>query len=224
MQWKLLLADYSERKEDLMEVGHIHWLGHASFRVDDEGKSIYVDPWKLLQNAPKADIIFITHSHYDHFSPDDIAKIRTADTVIVCPEDVANQVKGNVRKAAPGQSLDVEGLSVKAIPAYNLGKKFHPKESQWIGYLIKLSNGTSIYHAGDTDFAPEMRTLRVDIALLPCGGTYTMDGKEAAQAANTFKPKLLIPMHFGDIVGSVKDAETVKSLFKGDTLIKKPER
>lgn len=207
-----------------MELGNIHWLGHASFRVDDGGKTIYIDPWKLPDNAPKANVIFITHSHYDHFSADDIAKIQTANTVIVCPEDVADQVKGIVRKVTPGQTLDVEGLQVTTVASYNLAKQFHPKSSRWIGYIIKLSNGTSVYHAGDTDFTPEMRTLKADIALLPCGGTYTMDAKEAAQAANTFKPTLLIPMHFGDIVGSVKDAETVKTLFKGDTLIKKPER
>lgn len=207
-----------------MELGNIHWLGHASFRVDDAGKMIYIDPWKLPDDAPKANVIFITHSHYDHFSADDIAKIRTANTVIVCPEDVADQVKGNVRRVTPGQTLDVEGLKVTTVASYNLAKQFHPKSSQWVGYIIKLSSGTSVYHAGDTDFTPEMRTLKADIALLPCGGTYTMDAKEAAQAANTFKPTLLIPMHFGDIVGSVKDAETVKTLFTGDTLIKKPER
>lgn len=207
-----------------MEVGNIHWLGHASFRVDDKGKTIYIDPWKLPHDVPKADFIFITHSHYDHFSADDIARIRTADTVIVCTDDVANKVKGNVRKVAPGQSLDVDGLTVTTVAAYNLSKDFHPKSNHWIGYILKLSDETTLYHAGDTDFTPEMRTLKIDIALLPCGGTYTMDSKEAAKAANTFKPKLLIPMHFGDIVGSVKDAEALKSLFKGDTLIKKPER
>ncbi len=207
-----------------MEVGNIHWLGHASFRVDDKGKTIYIDPWKLPHNVPKADFIFITHSHYDHFSADDIARIRTADTVIVCTDDVADKVKGNVRKVAPGQSLDVDGLTVTTVAAYNLGKDFHPKSNHWIGYILKLSDGTTLYHAGDTDFTPEMRTLKIDIALLPCGGTYTMGSKEAAKAANTLKPKLLIPMHFGDIVGSVKDAEALKSLFKGDTLIKKPER
>ncbi|HEY4644171.1 MAG TPA: MBL fold metallo-hydrolase [Bacteroidota bacterium] len=207
-----------------MDVGQVHWLGHASFRVDDKGKTIYIDPWKLPQNPPKADIILITHSHYDHFSVDDIAKVRTAKTVVVCTEDVAEQLAGKVKIVAPGQTIDVEGVNVSTVASYNLAKDFHPKSNRWVGYIVKLSDATTVYHAGDTDFTPEMRTVKADIALLPCGGTYTMDAKEAAQAANTFRPKLLIPMHFGDIVGSVKDAEAVKSLHTGDTLIKKPER
>jgi L-ascorbate metabolism protein UlaG (beta-lactamase superfamily) len=110
------------------------------------------------------------------------------------------------------------------VPAYNLDKKFHPKGNNWVGYIITLSNGQKIYHAGDTDFIPEMRKVITDIALLPCGGTYTMTAQQAAEAANIFKPKVLIPMHWGEVVGSKADAEEVKKLFKGETVILKPER
>jgi L-ascorbate metabolism protein UlaG (beta-lactamase superfamily) len=113
---------------------------------------------------------------------------------------------------------------VTTVPAYNLDKKFHPKENKWVGYIITLSNGQKIYHAGDTDFIPEMRDIMTDIAMLPCGGTYTMTAAQAAEAANAFKPKLLIPMHYGSIVGSPADADTVKKLFKGETVIMMPER
>jgi L-ascorbate metabolism protein UlaG (beta-lactamase superfamily) len=115
-------------------------------------------------------------------------------------------------------------LKVTTVPAYNLDKKFHPKENKWVGYIITLSNGQKIYHAGDTDFVPEMREIITDIALLPCGGTYTMTAKQAADAANSFKPKVLIPMHFGEGLGTVKAGEEVKKLFNGETIIKIQEK
>jgi len=203
---------------------HIHWLGHASFRIEDGAQQIYIDPWKLPENSPKADIIFITHAHYDHFSQEDIARIRKETTVFFAPKDVAPQMKGNVVAVAPGQTYTHGEMKVKTVHAYNIGKKFHPKEHNWVGYIISLSNGQSIYHSGDTDFTPEMRNVVADIALPPCGATYTMSGKEAGDAANTFKPQAVIPMHWGDIVGSLADAEEVKKIFKGETIIKVPER
>ncbi|MBI3788451.1 MAG: MBL fold metallo-hydrolase [Ignavibacteriales bacterium] len=203
---------------------HIHWLGHASFRIEDGATQIYIDPWKLPPGLPKADIVFVTHAHYDHFSIEDIAKIKKDGTAFFVPKDVAYQLKGTVISVAPGQSYNVGDLKIKTIAAYNIGKQFHPKQNNWVGYIISLSTEQKIYHSGDTDSTPEMRTVVTDFALLPCGGTYTMSGKEAGEAANIFKPHTVIPMHWGDIVGTQEEAEEVKKTFKGETIIKKPER
>lgn len=207
-----------------METKHIHWLGHASFRIEDDSVQIYIDPFKLSENLPKADYIFITHAHYDHFSLEDIAKIQKANTVIIAPNDVSSKIGTGVISVTPGKNYSIGKLKVETVPAYNLNKKFHPRGNNWVGYIITLSHGEKIYHAGDTDNIPEMRTVVADIALLPCGGTYTMTGREAAEAANAFKPKILIPMHWGDIVGTQKDAEQVKKGFAGETVIENREQ
>ena len=207
-----------------METNNIHWFGQSAFRIEDETMQIYIDPYKLPANLPKADIIFITHAHFDHFSMEDIAKIRTEHTIIVAPKDVASKFGDSAITVVPGKDYTIGKLKVTTVPAYNIDKKFHPKANGWVGYIITLSNGQKIYHAGDTDFIPEMRKIVTDIAMLPCGGTYTMTAKQAAEAANVFKPKLLIPMHYGSIVGSNADADTVKRLFKGETKIFVPER
>jgi L-ascorbate metabolism protein UlaG (beta-lactamase superfamily) len=207
-----------------METKHIHWLGHSAFRIEDGSTQIYIDPFKLPANLPKADIIFITHAHYDHFSAEDIAKIKKDGTIIVATKDVTSKIGKGTVTVVPGQNYTVGNLKVMTVPAYNLDKKFHPKGNNWVGYIITLSNGQKIYHAGDTDFIPEMRKVITDIALLPCGGTYTMTAQQAAEAANIFKPKVLIPMHWGEVVGSKADAEEVKKLYKGETVIMKPER
>ncbi|MGA3287241.1 MAG: MBL fold metallo-hydrolase [Bacteroidota bacterium] len=207
-----------------METKHIHWLGHSAFRIEDGSTQIYIDPFKLPANLPKADIIFITHAHYDHFSVEDIARIKKDGTIIVATKDVTSKIGKGTVTVVPGQNYTVGSLKVMTVPAYNLDKKFHPKGNNWVGYIITLLNGQKIYHAGDTDFIPEMWKVITDIALLPCGGTYTMTAQQAAEAANIFKPKILIPMHWGDIVGSKADAEEVKKLYKGETVILKPER
>jgi len=207
-----------------METNNIHWFGQSAFRIEDETLQIYIDPYKLPANLPKADIIFITHAHFDHFSMEDIAKIRTEHTIIVAPKDVASKFGDSAITVVPGKDYTIGKLKVTTVPAYNIDKKFHPKANGWVGYIITLSNGQKIYHAGDTDFIPEMREIVTDIAMLPCGGTYTMTAKQAAEAANVFKPKLLIPMHYGSVVGSNADADTVKRLFKGETIIFVPER
>jgi L-ascorbate metabolism protein UlaG (beta-lactamase superfamily) len=206
-----------------METNHIHWLGHSSFRIEDDSMQIYFDPFKLSANLPKADIIFITHAHYDHFSVEDIAKIQKEGTIIVATSDVTSKIGKGTVTVVPGKSYTIGNLIVNTVPAYNPDKKFHPKSKNWVGYIITLSNGQKIYHAGDTDSIPEMDTIKIDIALLPCGGTYTMTARQAAEVANIFKPKVLIPMHWGDIVGSKEDAEEVKKSFKGETIIKSPE-
>ncbi|MCI0706088.1 MAG: MBL fold metallo-hydrolase [Ignavibacteriae bacterium] len=207
-----------------MNHSHIHWLGHAAFRIEDGAKQIYIDPWKLPEGSPKADVVLITHAHYDHFSQEDIARIKKESTVYFAPKDVAYQLEGNVITVSPGQTYTLGEMKIKTVHAYNIGKQFHPKQSNWVGYILTLSNEQKIYHSGDTDITPEMRTVVADIALLPCGGTYTMNAKEAGDAANTFKPQAVIPMHWGDIVGAKADAEGVKKMFKGETIIKVPER
>jgi L-ascorbate metabolism protein UlaG (beta-lactamase superfamily) len=208
-----------------MSVDHIHWLGHATFRIDDGAVVIYIDPWKLPAGAPKADVILITHSHFDHYSVDDIAKIEKPTTVFVAPADVASKLAGkHVVTAAPGGSYQAGTMKLTAVPAYNTNKDFHPKANGWVGYIVTLSSGQRIYHTGDSDATPEMKAVQTDVAMMPCGGTYTMTAAEVATAANVFKPGILIPMHWGDIVGSRADADAVTKGFSGQTVIKPVER
>lgn len=203
-------------------VENIHWLGHDSFRLEGE-VTIYIDPWKLPPNSPKADIILITHEHYDHCSPEDVAKIQKADTVIVTIPAAARKLKGEVKTVKPWDKITVKGIEVEAVPAYNINKPFHPKEAGHVGFIVNLG-GKRIYHAGDTDFIPEMKGLKVDIALLPVSGTYVMTADEAARAADAIKPEVAIPMHYGEIVGSEKDAERFKELTSVQVVILKPGR
>ena len=191
---------------------NIFWLGHDSFRLKGE-KVVYIDPWKLAAGAEKADVILVTHDHHDHFSPDDIAKLSQADTVVVAPAAVAAKLGGKTIVAKPGDRLSAAGVAIEVVPAYNPNKKFHPKSAGYVGYIVTL-NGKRIYHAGDTDLIPEMTQIKVDIALLPVSGTYVMTPVEAAEAANTIKPALAIPMHYGDadVVGTRRDAEEFKRL------------
>lgn len=207
-----------------MKTDNIHWLGHDSFRIEDQGKQIYIDPWKLSPKALAADYILVTHSHYDHFSKDDINKIKTGHTKIIGSADVARQLGANAIAMQPNQEIEIDQLKILAVPAYNIGKKFHPRENKWIGFVITLSDGTRIYHAGDTDFIPEMKALEVDIALLPVSGTYVMTADEAIEAANAFRPSVVIPMHFGDIVGDQNDAKRFQAGFSGETVIKSIEK
>ncbi len=193
----------------------IEWLGHDSFRISDGSKVIYIDPWKLKGNQPKADLILFTHDHFDHFSKPDVEKLSKPDTVVVAPSSVTQQLSGNVRTARPNDSLTVSGVPVETVPAYNLdkgpepGKLFHPKEAGFVGYIVTLG-GKRIYHMGDTDNIPELSKVKADIALVPVSGTYVMTMEEAVDAVNRFKPGMAIPMHYGDIVGSRKDAEEFK--------------
>ncbi len=207
-----------------MNLDHIHWLGHATFRIEDGETQIYVDPWKLPAGSPRADVILITHAHFDHYSEEDIARIEQPATLFAAPPDVAARLKGRkVTSVRPGSSYAIGPLRVEATPAYNLDKDFHKKKEGWVGYVVTLSSGQRVYHSGDTDAIPEMDEIEADVAMLPCGGTYTMTAPEMAAAANRFKPSVLIPMHWGDIVGQPSDAETVARTFKGRTVIKAVE-
>ncbi|MEM4302686.1 MAG: MBL fold metallo-hydrolase [Candidatus Caldarchaeum sp.] len=208
----------------------ITWLGHDSFVIKKD-KTIYIDPYKITAGPP-ADMVLITHDHFDHLSLDDLKKIVTEKTTIVaaknCEHELRKLGKGIVKYVAAGDSLTLDNVSVKAVPAYNVnkfrepGKVFHPKEYGGVGYVITVDK-VSIYHAGDTDFIPEMKELKVDVALLPVSGTYVMTAAEAVEAANAIKPAVAIPMHYGAIVGSEKDAEEFKRLYKGETVILKKQ-
>lgn len=191
----------------------IEWLGHSSFRIN---KDIYIDPFQLSSTAP-AKLILITHSHYDHCSLEDIKKILAEKTVILAPADCISQLirfeKAVLKVAKLGDTFDINNIKIEAVPAYNINKQFHPKENEWLGYILTV-NGKRIYHAGDTDLIPEMDDIKADIALLPVGGRYTMNAKEAAEAAKKIKPKIAIPMHYEKIVGTKADAEKFKELLK----------
>jgi L-ascorbate metabolism protein UlaG (beta-lactamase superfamily) len=204
-------------------VENIFWLGHSSVKIGGE-KVVYIDPWKL-KGEEKADLILISHSHYDHLSPEDVKKIRKPETVILTTTDSAAKLSGDVRALRPGDVVDVGGIAVEAVPAYNTirmrspGVPFHPKEERWIGFIITLG-GKRIYYAGDSDVVPEMKAVKADIVIVPVGGTYTMNAQEAAELVNLIQPETAIPVHWGDIVGSVKDAEQFKTLCRVPVEIK----
>jgi L-ascorbate metabolism protein UlaG (beta-lactamase superfamily) len=199
----------------------IKWLGHDTFRID-AAKTIYIDPFKI-SSGPKADLILITHNHFDHCSPEDVAKIQQPSTVIVTEKDSAKKLSGDVRVLTPGDALQVDEIKVEAVPSYNLGKDFHPKNNGWLGFVFQVE-GIRIYHAGDTDFIPEMNALDVNIALLPVSGTYVMTAEQAVQCALALNPDLAIPMHYDSIVGSRQDALDFKNALKGkiDVLVLDP--
>jgi L-ascorbate metabolism protein UlaG (beta-lactamase superfamily) len=192
---------------------NIHWLGHDSFKIVGTKKTIYVDPFKLSQ-GDKADIVCVTHAHFDHCSPEDIAKLQTDQTVVVAPADSEAKIKGKVLVIHPGEKLEIDGVTIEAVPAYNTNKKYHPKASGWMGYIITL-DGVRIYHAGDTDRIPEMKDVQADVALVPVSGTYVMTADEAAEAVLDVKPAVAIPMHYGSIVGKEADAQRLAELLKG---------
>ena len=206
---------------------NVEVLCHSSIKINKE-KVIYIDPFKIDKNYNDADIIFITHDHYDHYSEDDIEKIKKNDTVIVAPEELLTKLlrKGfrqdYIITVTPDEQDMVEGIKFETVPAYNTDKQFHPKENEWIGYIIEL-NGYRYYIAGDTDITEENKKVKCDVAFVPVGGTYTMDFKEAAQLINIIKPKFAIPVHYGSVVGSKQDAtDFIKLLYptiKGINLI-----
>ncbi|MDD5613455.1 MAG: MBL fold metallo-hydrolase [Candidatus Omnitrophica bacterium] len=192
----------------------IQWLSHASFRINYKGLIIYIDPWQVKGLLP-ADIIFVTHGHFDHFSKEDIFRLLKDGTSLILPKgcELSDCKNCKITIVAAGDEKEVKGIRFKVVPAYNKDKSFHPKSSSCLGYIIRLGD-VYLYHAGDTDLIDEMDGLNVDIALLPVGGTYTMDAKEAALAAQILKAKVVIPMHFGS--GRDKDIMDLKSnLAKG---------
>jgi L-ascorbate metabolism protein UlaG (beta-lactamase superfamily) len=184
----------------------LQWLGHATFKICCDDAVIYIDPWKLTESPHDAALVLVSHGHHDHYSSKDIAKVWGAKTQLICSADVVQQ-EGKGQAMKPGQTTEAAGVRVTGVASYNLNKPYHPKEKNWLGFVIELG-GKRIYYAGDTDLTKEMKTLQnIDVALLPVGGTYTMNAEEAAEATKHIKPKMAVPYHWGDIVGSRADAD-----------------
>ncbi|MBN1133914.1 MAG: MBL fold metallo-hydrolase [Methanosarcinaceae archaeon] len=195
----------------------INWLGHSGFMIEGEGKTIYIDPYVLPDNIgfeDMADIILITHEHYDHCNPEAIRKLRKEDTTTLIPENCSLKFRGDARNVMEGDvltgGLAIKDMDIEVVPAYNINKPNHPK-GFGVGYIIKVE-GIRIYHAGDTDFIPEMKEINVDVALLPIGGNYTMDESEAAEAAAVIAPKVVIPMHYNYLETTRADAGKFKKM------------
>ena len=192
-----------------------------SIRINDRTGMIYVDPFRIREKANDAAYIFITHDHYDHFSPEDIAKVAGKDTVLVVPEKMeekAREVAGRVNRIVtvrPGEYRELGGLEFDTVPAYNIGKPFHKKDAGWVGYIFRIG-GKRIYVAGDTDATVEAEAVKCDVAIVPIGGTYTMDAKQAAQLVNTIRPGAVIPVHYGTVVGNPREGEVFKANVAGN--------
>ncbi len=205
-----------EDMDELMaEYDFIKWIGHASFMLDVGVTKIYIDPFRLSKDFGKADVIFITHSHFDHLSIDDIRKIAKDDTVILAPEDAAKKVSmWNAIAVKPYDKGEAKGVRYEAVRAYNVKPErlsYHPKDNNWLGYVIDVGD-TKVYHAGDTDAVEEMKGLRTDIALLPMGGTYTMDVDEMAKAAGMINAKTIVPMHYKALLGKEGSAKAEEKI------------
>jgi L-ascorbate metabolism protein UlaG (beta-lactamase superfamily) len=198
----------------------VRWLGHASFRIGGDDGVVYIDPWKVSESAHDATVVLVSHSHYDHYSADDVGKVSGPETEIIGAADVVKQQgKGKVIK--PGESTELGGVGITGVWSYNAKKQFHPKANNWLGFVVEMG-GVRLYYAGDTDLTEEMKGLNnIEVALVPVGGTYTMDAEEAARAVEAIRPKRAIPYHWGDIVGTRRDAERFAEIAKCEVTVLK---
>jgi len=198
----------------------IEVLCHSSIRIDKH-LIMYIDPYKIKDETHDADIIFCTHDHTDHFSEEDILKVKNENTIFVGTEDILIKVmklgfvEENIKIVEPQKHYEILGINFETIPAYNIEKQYHPKENNWVGYILEIDD-IHYYIAGDTDLTPEAKAVTCDVALVPIGGRYTMNAKEAASLINTIEPQIAIPTHYGDIIGTSDDAELFKKLVKED--------
>lgn len=203
---------------------NIEVFTQSSIRIKDGDRTIYLDPFQMKTAPHDADFILITHDHFDHFSPEDIAKVAGKDTVLVVPEKMkkkAEEASGLVKQivtVAPGMEQDIEGLAIETVPAYNLHKPFHPKSAGWVGYIMQIG-GKRIYVSGDMDATDEAKAVKCDIALIPIGGTYTMEARKAAELANAIQPEVVIPTHYGSIVGKPSDGDVFAGYVKAPVLV-----
>jgi len=202
-----------------MDTSFITINTHSSIRLQSkQGTVIYVDPYGFNTSPHDADLILVTHTHFDHFSPEDIAKVRTPHTVFVMPalnmrEFIeAGFTNEDAAFLTPGEhAMPLPGIEIETVPAYNISKAFHPEERGWLGYVVEI-DGLRVYVAGDTDDLPQNRSITCDVALVPVGGTYTMNAREAAAFVNALRPAVAIPEHYGTVAGSPKDGKTFASL------------
>lgn len=201
-------------------IDNIKWLGHSTIKIVSNN-IIYIDPYRILENYHDADYVFITHSHYDHYSEKDLLKCINEKTKIIITNDLYDQliklgIKDEyIKTVLPNNNYEIDNIKFRTIPSYNTNKPFHPKENNWVGYIINY-NEINYYIAGDTDITDEAKSVKCDIAFLPIGGVYTMDYKEAATLTNIIKPKVVIPIHYGTIVGTKMDAENFKKNINTD--------
>ena len=192
---------------------NIRVLTHSSIKITGEA-TVYVDPFQIVDVENDADIILITHDHFDHFSPEDITKVIKSDTILVVPKKMEKQVSsissGDIITVEPEEQKQLGKITIKTVPAYNPLKPFHPKGAGWVGYLIEMG-GVRIYVAGDTDITKENKEVACDVAMVPIGGTYTMDAKKAAELVNIIRPKVAIPIHYGSAAGAKTDEEVFRA-------------
>lgn len=192
----------------------ITWLGHDALRLSGS-RVVYFDPYQIAATQP-ADLILVSHEHFDHCSPEDVAKIQKAETLIVTDAVSAKKLEGNIKVVAPGDRVQEMGVDIEVWPAYNTNKDFHPRKAGMLSFVVTL-DGVRYFHAGDTDIIPEMDEIQADIAFLPVSGTYVMTAEEAVRAARSIRPSLAaIPMHYGAIVGSEEDAQRFKKSLEGE--------
>jgi len=200
-------------------LNNIECLGHATIIMRNSDKIIYIDPYNIEKTNSNADVIFVTHSHYDHFSEEDILKLKKETTKIVITEDLYQKTlelgfeEENITTVKPSEEYQIENIKFSTVSSYNVNKKFHPKENNWVGYIIEINN-VKYYIAGDTDITEDNKKIKCDVAFLPVGGTYTMTADEAAELANIIHPKIAVPIHYGSIVGTQEDAEKFKDALK----------
>ncbi len=186
----------------------------SSIRIEGS-KTVYFDPFQIPKETHDADVIFVTHSHHDHFDPESIEKVRKDDTIFITPAAMSAEITklagdSKVFLLSPGENILLEDLKISGVPAYNKLKPFHPRHNKWLGYVLEM-DGTRYYVAGDTDAVKELQSISCDVALIPIGGTYTMNAKDAAGLVNAIKPAAVVPTHYGGIVGSPEDADVFRS-------------
>jgi L-ascorbate metabolism protein UlaG (beta-lactamase superfamily) len=195
----------------------VTWYRGSSVRIRRAGLEVHVDPLHVDEGA-RADYILLTHPHYDNFSEDDIDRLRSPETVVVAPTTMKKLLGDADHFMRPGDMVQLDGVDILAVPAHNVGKRFHRPEQGWLGYVFTVG-GVTYYHAGDTDFLPSMVGIRCDVAFLPCGGYYTMDPEAAARAAEACGARVIVPIHWGDPHGTREDAERIREVFSGEVRI-----